>query len=494
MNLIVAYDSLFGIGKNGDLLWSKNENCTVTDDLVRFKTLTRNHIVVMGNNTWNSIGSKPLPNRINIIFTLNKNRDDNENCYFVSSLSEFNCLLKTLKKCQVFIIGGRDIYTLFIPICQKAYITNFYASYDNAQVYFPQHLFELYFSCDESQTVESEFGKFTVWNRCTGNDSNRQDNIHNDKFCNESGYLRHLNFILRNGTLRQDRTNTGTISIFGCNPIRFDISKCVPLLTTKKMGWKGIIKELLWFLRGDTDAKILQRQNVHIWDQNTSRENLDKIGLTQYTEGILGPGYGWSWRHYGGNYNQAFADSSTITDQVKSFGFDQIKYVENLLRTDPFSRRIYMTGWNPEVLDKVALPPCHVSAQFYVSERTIENETESGIVCETVLDLSCHVYMRSNDTFLGCPYNIFSYTVLVYILALKCNMTPKELIISFGDAHIYLNHIDQIKIQLDRNILNPPRLNLSTDIKTKDYFDISVNDFELVDYQSHDSLNASMSA
>ncbi|KAI8832993.1 thymidylate synthase/dCMP hydroxymethylase domain-containing protein [Chytriomyces cf. hyalinus JEL632] len=333
-NLIVAYDSLYGIGHDGKLSWDFNANSTTRNDLLNFKRLTANHIVVMGNNTWKSM----------------------------------------------------------------------------------------------------------------------------------------------------DRTTTGTISIFGCNPIHFDISNSVPLLTTKKMGYRGIIKKLLWFLHGDMDAKILEQQNVYIWNRNTSREYLDKLGLTNYKPGILGPGYGWSWRHYNADYDQELADSSKVND--KQFGLIKSNTIEHLLKTDPFSRRIFLTSWNPSVLDQVALPPCHVSAQFYVSKN----------VLASCMELSCHVYMRSNDTFLGCPYNIFSYTVLVYILAVKCNMKPKELIISFGDAHVYTNHLLQINTQLNRKILNPPQLNVSIDVATKDYSELTINDFEIINYQYHPSLGAVMSA
>ncbi|KAJ3227791.1 hypothetical protein HDU81_006446 [Chytriomyces hyalinus] len=479
-NLIVAYDSLYGIGKDGKLPWDFNANSTTRDDILNFKRLTTNQIVVMGNGTWKSMGKKPLPNRINVIFTTkSKVTEDSVDCHFVSSVSEFNTLLKTFpKQMQVFIIGGSAIFTLFIPICQKAYVTQFNGVFDTDTL-FPQNLFELYFDRDScpDQNVTAEFGQYTVWESKSMN--NWESNV-NKWESGESGYLLHLNNILQNGHLRQDRTTTGTISIFGCNPIRFDISNSVPLLTTKKMGYRGIIKELLWFLRGDTDAKILEQQNVNIWNKNTSRDYLDKLGLNNYKPGILGPGYGWSWRHYNANYDQELADSSKVKD--KQFGFDQIGYIEHLLKTDPFSRRIFLTSWNPSVLDKVALPPCHVSAQFYVSK------TACG------MELSCHVYMRSNDTFLGCPYNIFSYTVLVYILAIKCNMTPKELIISFGDAHIYTNHLVQINTQLNRKIFNPPQLKVSVDVATKDYSEITINDFEIINYQCHPSLGAVMSA
>ncbi len=293
----------------------------------------------------------------------------------------------------------------------------------------------------------------------------------------EKQYLDLLQKILENGNVRRDRTGTGTLSIFAPNPLQFDISQTVPLLTTKRMDWKGIIKELLWFIRGDTDAKILRKQGVRIWDGNTSREFLDQRGLP-YDEGILGPGYGWQMRHFGAKYDEKYADSSKCDFKG---GFDQIAYVENLLKTDPFSRRIYMNYWNAKDLDKMALTPCHVSCQFYVEEK------------EGQKLLSSHVYIRSQDFFLGNPYNIFSYTVLTYILAKKCGMFPNRITISFGDVHIYMDHVEQVKEQLMRSPKYPPKLILSESLFTKDYPEISINDFNVIDYDYLPPIKARMS-
>jgi thymidylate synthase len=290
----------------------------------------------------------------------------------------------------------------------------------------------------------------------------------------EYKYLNLLEKTLKNGEYRDDRTGTGTYSIFG-EQIRFDISQSVPLLTTKKMGWKSIIIELLWFLKGDTNAKHLQEQNVHIWDGNTSREFLDNRGLTTYPEGDIGAGYGFQWRHFGAEY-------STCNDDYTNKGFDQIEYVLNELKTNPMSRRIYMTAWNPHALDKMALPPCHVSAQFYVNFDKISNKKY----------LSCHMYQRSVDEFLGLPYNIFSYSVLTYILAKMTGMYPKELIISTGDTHIYKNHIDQVKEQLTRIPYEFPQLLLDDSILTKTFKDITLKDFRVLNYECHSIIKGAM--
>mgnify|MGYP006267940339 FL=1 len=291
---------------------------------------------------------------------------------------------------------------------------------------------------------------------------------------NEYEYLALLEKTLTYGEVRNDRTGVGTVSIFG-EQLKFDISNSIPLLTTKKMGWKSIIHELLWFLQGDTNANHLKEKGVHIWDGNTSREFLDGRGLVNYPVGDIGAGYGFQWRHSGAEYN-------TCNDDYTGKGFDQISFILNELKTNPMSRRMYMTAWNPSALDKMALPPCHVSAQFYVN---VDNSTQEKY-------LSCHMYQRSVDEFLGLPYNIFSYAVLTYIFAKKTGMKPKELIISTGDTHIYQNHIDQVNEQRVRTPFPFPKLLIADSIIDKDFKDITIDDFTLVEYQSHPAIKAPM--
>lgn len=298
------------------------------------------------------------------------------------------------------------------------------------------------------------------------------------KISDEVKYLQLLQKILDNGEERDDRTGTGTLSIFA-EQIRFDISKSVPLLTTKKMGWKTIIEELLWFLRGDTNANHLKEKGIGIWDGNTSRAFLDSRGLTDYPEGDIGAGYGFQWRHFGAEYKTCNFDYNS---SISNRGFDQIQYILNELRTNPTSRRIYMSAWNPAALDKMALPPCHVSVQFYVNIDKDSGEKH----------LSCHMYQRSVDMFLGFPFNIFSYTVLTYILAKKTGMKPKELIISTGDTHIYRDHIEQVKTQLLRKPHQFPALYLNDSIIDKDFTDITIDDFQLANYVFHPPIKAPM--
>lgn len=292
----------------------------------------------------------------------------------------------------------------------------------------------------------------------------------------EKQYLNLLQNILENGIDRSDRTNIGTKSLFCPPQLRFDLrDNIIPLLTTKRVPWKTVIIELLWFLRGETDAKILQKENVHIWDGNSSREFLDKRGLTHYPEGVLGPTYGSMWRHFGSQYDP--------TKSIQIGGYDQIDKIINILRTDPFSRRLVVTAWNPLDLDKIALPPCHLYFEFYVTPKT-ENESFHK--------LSLHFHQRSADMFLGEPFNIFSYAVLLRIIALKVNMLPYELVATLGDAHIYKNHINQALVQIEREPFPFPTLHISEDIINLDFDDINLKHFIVNDYKYHPTIKADM--
>jgi thymidylate synthase len=285
----------------------------------------------------------------------------------------------------------------------------------------------------------------------------------------EQGYLDLLKDVLDNGIKRNDRTNVGTLSIFGAQ-MKFDLSKGYPLITTKRIPWKMVLKELLWIVRGKTDAKILQDQGVHIWDGNTSREFLDDRGLHDYPEGDVGPLYGFQFRHWGAKYINCHTD---YTNQ----GIDQLANVINEIKTNPTSRRLLISAWNVEDLDKMSLNPCHTLCQFYV-------DTNKGT-------LSCQLYQRSGDLFLGVPFNIASYSALVFMIAKLCNLKPGTFIHTIGDAHIYNNHITQVKLQLQRKPFDFPILTLK-DGNQESVEDFKLSDFELENYLHHDSIKAPM--
>lgn len=253
-----------------------------------------------------------------------------------------------------------------------------------------------------------------------------------------------LNHILTTGVQKSDRTGTGTISVFGYQ-MRFDLQKGFPLVTTKKLHLKSIIYELLWFLKGDTNIAYLNEHGVSIWDEWADKN------------GDLGPVYGHQWRSWAG------ADGKI---------YDQIKDVIHQLKTNPDSRRIIVNAWNVADLPKMALSPCHALFQFYVADGK----------------LSCQLYQRSADVFLGVPFNIASYALLTMMIAQVCDLQPGEFIHTFGDAHLYINHLEQTKLQLSRNPYPLPTMKLNPEVK--DLFDFKYQDFTLENYVSHPGIKA----
>lgn len=257
-------------------------------------------------------------------------------------------------------------------------------------------------------------------------------------------YLNLLQHILDTGVSKSDRTGTGTISCFGYQ-MRFDLEKGFPMVTTKKLHLKSIIYELLWFLNGDTNVKYLNDHGVSIWDE-WANEN-----------GELGPVYGHQWRSWAG------ADGKT---------YDQVKDVLQQLKTNPDSRRMIINAWNVADLPKMALSPCHALFQFYVANGR----------------LSCQLYQRSADVFLGVPFNIASYALLTMMMAQVCDLQPGEFIHTFGDVHLYNNHIEQAKLQLTREPYPLPTLRINPEVK--DLFSFGFEDFTLENYQSHPHIKA----
>jgi thymidylate synthase len=283
---------------------------------------------------------------------------------------------------------------------------------------------------------------------------------------NETIYLNTLKDILENGEKRNTR-NSVTISKFGVK-MDFDIRNSFPLLTTKKVYWKGVIYELLWFIKADTNSKNLEKNNVNIWKSNSSRDFLDKNNLYEYEEGDCGPIYGFQWRHFGAEYKD-------FNYNYDGLGIDQLQNCIDLITNDPYSRRIFMSAWNPTQLDEMCLPPCHVSYQFYVSEKN---------------ELSCILYQRSGDMFLGIPFNIASVSLLTYIIAKITDKKPGFVSIIIGDAHIYENHIEQVKTQLEREPYEPPILKINK--KYLNINDYEIENFELENYKYHKTIKAEM--
>lgn len=283
----------------------------------------------------------------------------------------------------------------------------------------------------------------------------------------EYQYLDKIDEIIKNGNTRIDRTNVGTKSIFGTQ-FRYSLrNNTLPLLTTKKVFTRMVIEELLWFIRGSTNAKELQAKNIKIWDGNSSREFLDKYGFPDREEGDLGPIYGFQWRHYGAEYKNMHTD---YTNQ----GLDQLKECIYKIKHTPNDRRIIMTAWNPIDVPKMALPPCHCFVQFYVSDG----------------ELSCQLYQRSADMGLGVPFNITSYAVLTHMIAKVCGLKAGDFVHTVGDCHVYLNHIDALKIQLQREPRPFPTLRINND--TDDIEGFKYSDFEVIGYDPHPAVKMEM--
>ena len=462
MTGVVAMCKGRGLGKDNRMVWD------LPEDRKHFRRRTEGGVVIMGHNTFKSLGA-PLKNRLNVVMTRNiAEISGDESVAYVSNLPELWEVLDAhaFERSKVFVIGGAQIYELLYEHMTELYVTQIDKDFDTDTV-FPEitSAFVLENASDKHVAEEKESGE-----KCTYRFLRYARRDHRTSSCADTEYLRLASKILDDGEARPNRTGVDTLSRFG-EQISFDISDTVPLLTTKRMAWKSCIEELLWFMRGDTDANILKERKVRIWDGNTTREFLDKVGLPHLQPGDCGANYSFQWRYFG----QTYVDCNT--EYAKHTATDQIENILRLLKEDPQSRRIFLSAWNPCDLNKTVLPPCHVSAQFYVDK-------DRG--------LSCHMYQRSCDVFLGLPFNIFSYTVLTYILAKKCDLKPKRLVISLGDTHIYTNHVDQMRVQLSRMALAAPRLTVAFEVATKAIEDITVDDFELVGYFSHPSIKADM--
>jgi len=253
-----------------------------------------------------------------------------------------------------------------------------------------------------------------------------------------------LRHIINHGTIKEDRTGTGTLSCFGYQ-MRFDLSEGFPLITTKKLHLRSIIHELLWFLKGDTNIKYLKENGVSIWDEWAD------------AQGDLGPVYGHQWRSWPG-YNGETVDQ--ITDLLET------------IKKNPDSRRLLVSAWNPADIPNMALPPCHCLFQFYVADGK----------------LSCQLYQRSADTFLGVPFNIASYALLTLMMAQVCKLEPGEFIHSFGDVHLYSNHMEQVHLQLSRDFRPLPQMQLNPEVT--DLFAFTYDDFTLLNYDPHPAIKA----
>ena len=524
-NLIVAVDSKNGIGYKNTIPWK----CPV--DMKHFYDTTTGHIIIMGGNTYKSLG-KPLKNRIHIVFTRNKSNDDksnenklNNDIFYVSDLPE--CLdlcdkiCKQYKDKKLFVIGGEQIYKLFLT---HDLISTVYLSKVSDKCQMPvldlnqsvpdlnQSVPDLNQSSNimditEYKIIECdtyfnyEFG--TQW-KC---EIILQDpTVVVKKYTTinyeERAYLNLLKEILLYGHKVQDRTATGTLSLFG-KRLEFDLSNNqFPLCTTRKLFFRGIFEELMLILRGQTNSKILEEKQVNVWKGNTSREFLDSRKLNHLPVGDMGHSYGFSMRHFGGEYENCLTDytkcrclcnclcdcgcngNEPCIGECKNGcknkpcpknGFDQLKYLIDTIKSDPSSRRLRISLWEPNKMHLAALPPCLEQYQFNIQGNYI----------------SCMMTQRSSDYFLAGGWNIATGALLTYLIGAVCNLTPHRLIWNIGDVHIYNNLVEQSRELIKREPYKYPKLFIKK--VRADITDYQFSDLQLFGYDHHLALSGAMS-
>jgi len=554
LNIVVAYTfGKQGIGCNGSIPWN------IPEDLKHFKDITTPkdidspiNIVIMGRKTWESIPDKhkPLKDRYNIILSNNSNYRDIQNTiysesetnkidnvYFTSWDKFFdngeyqkieNLLLARTpykfdtytysgysgsyyNKFKYYIIGGEQIYKKTLSMCEEnnlSYIINATEIYPTKEqtnlcycdTFFPKIDNPNLIITNASQIFKSNTLDSTVSNTVSGLYyrfiTYEKSNMIQTFWTQEKKYLALMENILENGSSNDDRTGVGTLSIFG-SMLKYDLRNTFPLCTTKRMFFRAIFEELMFYLSGKTDNKILQEKGIHVWDGNTSREFLDKRGLHHYEEGDMGQTYGFNFRHFGGEYKgcgvnysakevsiEQSKEDSTIQMRenngtlVSSVGYDQVENVINLIKTEPSSRRIIIDLWDSSTIHKAALPSCLCKYQFNVN--VIKKE------------LNLAIYLRSSDYFLANNWNSSCGALFVHLI---CNidgidLTPGELTVFIADAHIYKTHIEQVKINLQRTLFPFPKLIVKN--KKKDITEFKFDDIELLGYKAHPNIKAEM--
>lgn len=410
-SIVVAADEERGIGRAGRLPWH------IPADLKRFKEITNGGALLMGMRTWESMGD--LPGRL---------------CITIGSKGDFHSLAAALSSNRagarpIFVIGGARLYAAALehPGCERIYYTEIKGTH-GADVFMPsidESVYEV--SCGEWQQSGGETFRFCEWRRRP-----------------EHPEMQYVNLVRRilAEPLRPNRTDMAAYSAFGAH-LRFDLRRGFPLLTTKKVWFRGVAEELLWFIRGQTNARILAAKGVHIWDANTSEKTLRGLGLN-YPEGEAGPIYGYQWRNWGG---------------------DQLREALRLLKEDPYSRRIIISAWNVADIPKMALPPCHVLMQFYCKD-----------------GLCCQVYQRSADVGLGLPFNIASYALMTHIMGALSGLPPREVLFAIGDCHIYKDHADPLREQIGRKLYPFPQLEMP-ELTWKSLSTVKAEDFHIRNYK-----------
>lgn len=461
--IIVAMTKDGGIGLNGELPWKCKE------ELNLFKEKTMGHIVVMGRKTVEKLPH--LEGRDIWCLTYNENLDTS---MYKNTINVKGWLYTILEAYYKLPLGSRKLFfsgsSKFLSVVKANIGYSHFSKYHIS-------VMKKDYPCDTFCNLKLDLKVWTITDKKEYEEFTHY--VYEQKETQERKYTDLLENVLKNGTEREGR-NGITKSVFGCN-LEFDLTKGFPLITTKKMFWRGIVEELLFFLRGYTDSKILEEKGVNIWQGNTNRAFLDGIGMTKRKEGIMGPMYGWQWRNFGGEYNTVNEDSNEADlKRVKKPGFDQLTYVIDLIKTDPHSRRIMMTDYNPTQAKEGVLYPCHsIALQFYVNGE--------------YLDMVC--FNRSQDLFHGVPFNIASSSLLLLIIAKVTGKEARRFILNMGDTHIYAQHYSAVEEQLKRCPFVLPNVVLNKDLHTvQDIENLEFEDFELKCYMSHPAIKADMVA
>eukprot|EP00201_Polytomella_parva_P011595 CAMPEP_0175073910 /NCGR_PEP_ID=MMETSP0052_2-20121109/20897_1 /TAXON_ID=51329 ORGANISM="Polytomella parva, Strain SAG 63-3" /NCGR_SAMPLE_ID=MMETSP0052_2 /ASSEMBLY_ACC=CAM_ASM_000194 /LENGTH=550 /DNA_ID=CAMNT_0016341917 /DNA_START=146 /DNA_END=1798 /DNA_ORIENTATION=- len=529
--IVVASAENGGIGLDGKLPWTSKLDMQYFKRLTSTtRDPMRKNAVIMGRHTWETLPLKfrPLPGRINIVLSsgISVSQDPANNLFVCKSMdAAFELVASTDFRDRietVFVIGGGQVYEKAIkhPGCSAIHYTRVNIKGTSCSVFFPINYLPLLkpqspiLETGAQSPVDPSANQFRLWScsnpifdvneRRDPDDedidySNWQEELRKSEkrsrfhfLCytriptpssppfspsslppaintrhEEYQYLDLVREVIDSGVARGDRTGTGTLSVFG-RTMTFNLRHgTFPLLTTKRVFWRGVAEELLWFISGKTDANLLKRKNVTIWDGNGSREYLDSIGLTHREEGDLGPVYGFQWRHFGAEYG-------TMHDDYTDKGIDQLKDVINRIKANPNDRRLIMTAWNPAALKDMALPPCHMICQFYVANG----------------EVSCMMNQRSCDLGLGVPFNIASYALLTRLISQVCGLMPGDFIHVLGDAHVYSNHIEPLKQQLKNEPRHFPTLKINANKTVID--DFLFEDFQLEGYNPHPSIKMDM--
>jgi thymidylate synthase len=467
MDVILCHDKNYGIGYQGSLPWN------VPSEMRHFSKKTKDSVVLVGKNTYDGLlknsNGLPLPGRIIIVLT---------------RLTDVQNALQTIKtnhpSKKVFVIGGGIVY--------KNILENF------PHLVREIHVSELKdaYTCDTfiSPTL------FSGW--VVKKTKVKEDFTYKVYVKPEQVYLDCLKDILNSGRLSLGR-NGITKSLFGRQMV-FDLNKGFPLLTTKKMFFKAVIEELLMFLRGDTNTKVLEEKGINIWKGNTERGFLDKNGFTNRKEGMMGPMYGYQWRNFNALYDEetgrGISINGTIENQSRcgnQDSFDQLSYVIQTIKKDPFSRRIIMTTYNPAQAFEGVLFPCHsLITQFYVYKKDEEKDEDKEKDKDFYIDMTC--YNRSQDFFLGVPFNIASSSLLLCVVAKLCGMKPGRLVMFLGDVHIYEEHYKACEQQLERIPYKFPNLEMPEIQDINDIRSLTYESFKIQGYKSHETIKAKMIA